>query len=92
LADEVGLVLCKDATPSSVACLTDVWVVRLLTPHGRDQRVSGSPAVVNQTVRGFTDEDSKTRVVVVEAYVVLGQPAKFEFVHRLLGGTLHGGL
>lgn len=40
--------------------------------------------------RSFTDIDSGTRKVVAEALIMLEEPAKFEFDHRLLGRALHG--
>lgn len=40
--------------------------------------------------RSFTDIDSGTSKVVAEALIMLEEPAKFEFVHRLLGRALHG--
>jgi hypothetical protein len=42
--------------------------------------------------RSFTDIDSGTSKVVTEALIMLEEPAKFEFVHRLLGWALHGRL
>jgi len=43
-------------------------------------------------IRSFTDIGSGTSVVVPEALIMLEEPAKFEFVHRLLGRALHGRL
>ena len=42
--------------------------------------------------RSLTDIDSGTSKVVAEALIMLEEPAKFEFVHRLFGRALHGRL
>ncbi len=42
--------------------------------------------------RSFADIDSGASKVVAEALIMLEEPAKFEFVHRLLGRALHGKL
>lgn len=39
--------------------------------------------------RSFADIDSGTSKVVAEALIMLEEPAKFEFVHRLLVWALH---
>ena len=42
--------------------------------------------------RSLTDIDSGTSKIVAEALIMLEEPAKFEFVHRLFGRALHGRL